>query len=539
MSESGSGDPTTPNGAEGRDASARVRPPIRAIDPATAKRLVGAQEGEAPRPALYLTNRLLVRGLVQGPEDSSELNPRLARDLAALDLRFAVTPPRKGQQAPRSSDGEQDGGTEGESDRVTSITLHPTDPINAVDAWAVLQQLRQADPYWIEHASLEHVIRPADGYWGGIGGYWGGIGGYWGGIDGYWGGIGGSPLEEYAMPGRGGRMPVALALPDPALRARPLDRTPVVALPDTQITAAHPWFADPKRVVRTALEGGELVVVDPTSAPESPASPPVEQVPKPVDPAALLGGHGTFIAGLIRQGCPEATILSLPVMGDDGVVEEGDLLLWLEALLEMHQRGQRGAPGGMVIDVLSLSMGYYAEDQTYKTGPVADLLSRFARCGVAVVAGAGNDGSRDPFVPASLAAPTPRGRISPSSTPPVASVGACNPDGTTVALFSNDLELISAVRQGVSVVSTLPLTNGMGQPSTRIVGDTGVRCTVDPDDYTGGFGVWSGTSFATPVFAAQVAAALVAEGDLTDVTDRAMRRRSIRALRTCIPEEKP
>jgi subtilisin family serine protease len=121
--------------------------------------------------------------------------------------------------------------------------------------------------------------------------------------------------------------------------------------------------------------------------------------------------------------------------------------------------------------------------------------------------------------------------------PPLASVGATNPDGTTVALFSNNLAVVSAVRSGVSVVSTMPLTNGMGQPSSAEASKDGtVRCTVDPDDYTGGFGIWSGTSFATPVFAAELAAELITiqKGDLTDVSARAMRRRAIRALRACI-----
>jgi hypothetical protein len=65
-----------------------------------------------------------------------------------------------------------------------------------------------------------------------------------------------------------------------------------------------------------------------------------------------------------------------------------------------------------------------------------------------------------------------------------------------------------------------------------------VRCTVDPDDYTGGFGVWSGTSFSAPVFAAELAAALIEQGDLTDVSSSAMRKRAIRALRTCIGKVK-
>ncbi|MDN5765944.1 MAG: S8/S53 family peptidase, partial [Humibacillus sp.] len=369
-----------------------------------------------------------------------------------------------------------------------------------------------------------------------VGGFWGGVGGYWGGVGGYWGGVGGSALQEYSVPGRGGRMPVSLALPDPGLRAEVLDRNPVIVVPDTEI-AKHPWFKDSAKVVRLRMKNGRLVpaesLADSRSEAVAPATFPPGDSSAQADPPGLLQGHATFIAGLIRQGCPEATIVSIPVMGDDGIVDEGVMLDVLQALLDRHIHGQEHGPVSDVVDVLSLSLGYYAEDSTYTSGPVADMLDRFAESGVAVVAGVGNDGTSSPFVPAALAAEPPK-RILPKSNPPVASVGACNPDGTTVALFSNNLAVVSAVRLGVSVVSTLPLTNGMGQPSTKIAVDGTVRCTVDPDDYTGGFGVWSGTSFATPVFAAELAVALIDQGDLTDVTARAMRGRAIRALRTCI-----
>jgi hypothetical protein len=38
----------------------------------------------------------------------------------------------------------------------------------------------------------------------------------------------------------------------------------------------------------------------------------------------------------------------------------------------------------------------------------------------------------------------------------------------------------------------------------------GLRHTVDPDDFTQGFGTWSGTSFSSPYLAGQLAAALYA-----------------------------
>lgn len=521
MSDSGPAGPTDgPDTSAASGAGARPRPPVRAIDPATSKRKT---DGEAPLPALYLSDRLLVRNGAGLTRDLASLDDALAK----LDLRYDLTPRADG--GPR----ELDSGSWG-----TSITLRSmTSPIDPVDAWTVLQQLRAADGPATDNLSLEHVLRPADGYWGGVGGYWGGVGGYWGGVGGYWGGVGGSALQEYSVAGRGGRMPVSLALPDPALRAEVLDRNPVIVVPDTEI-AKHPWFKDSARVVRLRMKNGRLVPADSLGETGASSTLPTSELPSgdpsaQADPPGLLQGHATFIAGLIRQGCPEATIVSIPVMGDDGIVDEGVMLDVLQALLDRHVHGQEQGPASDVVDVLSLSLGYYAEDSSYTSGPVADMLDRFAESGVAVVAGVGNDGTSSPFVPAALAAEPPK-RILPRSNPPLASVGACNPDGTTVALFSNNLAVVSAVRLGVSVVSTLPLTNGMGQPSTKIAVDGTVRCTVDPDDYTGGFGVWSGTSFATPVFAAELAVALIDQGDLTDVSARAMRGRAIRALRACI-----
>jgi hypothetical protein len=47
------------------------------------------------------------------------------------------------------------------------------------------------------------------------------------------------------------------------------------------------------------------------------------------------------------------------------------------------------------------------------------------------------------------------------------------------------------------------------EPTNALVNADGEwRTGLDPDDFSCGFGVWSGTSFAAPVFAGQLAAAL-------------------------------
>jgi hypothetical protein len=515
------------------------------------------------RPTLYVADRLLVRDLDTTPGRALTAFDRV---LSGLGVGFNRTPRKlvpdlvtQEGGAARSTTSEP---AEGLSP-VSSITLRSLDsPTEPVDAWDVLQRIRSAAAGAADtdvdtrgltaRVSLEHIVRPAPhwggiggfwggiGHWGGIGGYWGGIGGFWGGIGGFWGGIGQqgagpvsadlAAISEYGVPGLGGRLPVSLVLPDPALTIkdarRRLGRRPVVAIADTGV-ATHPWFEDPEGVERLELHDGRLV-------PEPEREPAVALAN---DGSAVAGrppleGHGTFIAGLIRQVCPEARILSVTVMGDDGVAEEGDILDALEALLARHVAGRsRGGDKSHVVDVLSLSLGYYAEDDEYGSGPVADLLGRFRAEGVLVVAGVGNDGSSAPFVPAALAQP-----LDDRLDAPVVSVGAHNPNGTSIAYFSNDLPVVNFIRSGVSVVSTLPLTNGSGVPSSSVPDAAGgMRTTVDFDDYTGGFGVWSGTSFSTPILAAELARELVGARDITTVSAKAMRSRADAALTACLP----
>jgi subtilisin family serine protease len=89
---------------------------------------------------------------------------------------------------------------------------------------------------------------------------------------------------------------------------------------------------------------------------------------------------------------------------------------------------------------------------------------------------------------------------------PVVSVGALNPN-RTVAMFSNAGGWVACHRRGAAVVSTFPRINGSAQATASTVVD-GVRATIDPDDFTAGFAVWSGTSFAGPALAGEIAAAL-------------------------------
>ncbi|HEX2705227.1 MAG TPA: hypothetical protein VHM65_05670, partial [Candidatus Lustribacter sp.] len=65
------------------------------------------------------------------------------------------------------------------------------------------------------------------------------------------------------------------------------------------------------------------------------------------------------------------------------------------------------------------------------------------------------------------------------------------------------------------------------------------RATVDPDDLSGGFGIWSGTSFAAPVLAGELAAHLAADPDIGKPDLASALERGWRALEEELPWTRP
>jgi len=165
-------------------------------------------------------------------------------------------------------------------------------------------------------------------------------------------------------------------------------------------------------------------------------------------------------------------------------------------------------------------MGYYhetPEDALFDPTMYA-ILEELGRNGVVVVTSAGNDATSRPSFPAAFCrwsddtGPIP---FDPSIAP-IVSVGALNPNRTE-AIFSNAGPWVRARAAGASVVSTMPKFRGGYEPVARTVVSGRIRESIDPDDFTGGFGVWTGTSFSAPIVAGDVAAALV--GTLEPVDD--------------------
>ena len=480
------------------DADALGRLGARVLEPAEALRL----SGPVPRRTAYVAHRLLVHS------DGADAVLGLLREVAA-PLDWAVEPEERQSPWP------------GSVLRVRLVARKAAR--SAPDAWVVLQRARANGVR--AGVALDHVMVPSLPFTDSSP------------IDPFLPFTDSSPVAAgYGHAGQGGLEPVALLMAPPQptqLPTRPVSRragrAPVVAIADTGCWAEHPWLAGAVRCavpVRGAVPGR----TDPATDPEY----------HPSQRGLVNGlrdrysGHGTFIAGVIRQVCPEADILSWRVVPSDGPVPESDLIDVLDAMATLVEDHLAGRRGGEPIDVVSLSLGYYPEwepDSIAYDLAITVALARLRAAGVLVVCAAGNDATTRPRMPAALSAVA-------SDLPPLLAVGALNPDRATDALFTNAGPWVSDHRVGASVVSTLPPFDTAEQAAvaTSFQGrqrrgpDAGCFTTPGEKAPDGGFGVWSGTSFAAPVLAAELARhlALPGLGARDSVDER--RRRAVAAV---------
>lgn len=465
-----------------------------------------ARGGMSPNSTVYVRPRLLA--LTSALKDYV----RAVLERAAAESGWLVSIDDAGQSrvagavlSPRAEELSRDLST-------TRIVFQPRDEWRSTppDAWVVLQSLRAmvgADDPAVAHIGLDHLMTvtatrgvsrsPGDPY---------GAGPYSSRTS-YLAGSPALPGAEFGSPGAGPRSPVNWFAAEPYRRpSRELAwRRPVVALLDSGI-GRHPWLPDD--VVRRTSAGV-------TAGIEAPLE------------GSLDGdtSHGTFIAGLVRQACPDADLLSIPVTRGDGAVAESELT---EALIRLAIRQAEASaiqdPSAMV-DVVVLPFGYYHELPDLAEPPLTAALNALARLGVVVVTGAGNDGTVRPMLPGALAEPSRWRR----DEVPLLCVGAQNPDGRSVALFSNDGPWVTVHRPGAASVSTTPTGTPWIETGGSSSRDPAFRSTIDPDDFSAGFATWSGTSFAAAVAAGELAQALFRNG-LDDSSTRSAVDRGWRAV---------
>lgn len=158
-------------------------------------------------------------------------------------------------------------------------------------------------------------------------------------------------------------------------------------------------------------------------------------------------GHGTFVAGIVAQIAPDASILPLRVLDADGVGQVYAVVEAIDVAIELDA------------DVINLSFGMRT-----KVKAIEEAIKRAKEAGIVVVAAAGNEGSKDKQYPA--------------AGKDVLSVAAFDRSTQTVAQFGSRGKWVDVSAPGVDLVSAKA---------------------------GGGTGTWSGSSLAAPVVAGQVA----------------------------------
>jgi hypothetical protein len=548
------GDSDTSPGLAGLPESVLLRHGALVLNPGAAASIPGWR---APRPTVYRARTLMVPGdLLAGPSLET-----INRVLARVGLKLVPPPPRP----------EQIGATGTSGPTWLRVprpaVLAPADPAEGgsglpvvIDAWIALQALRAAtsqpepapadgsarrpEPVLsiqvVRQIGLEHLLIGAAITGSPItegGSITGGPITEGGGV------TGPTTTDSYLYNGGDGRAPVDVCMEAPARAlaaecATKYGRRPVVAVLDTGVRT-HRWLdvhtdpAAPGGYAVTTPDGfvavsqamQDLILWQEKSAASAGgAGRQLIEYPwdGPVTAEPLVGeldthtGHGTFIAGIIRQVVPDAQVLSLRIMHSDGIVYEGDLTCALALLVDRVEAALAGDMAQMV-DVVSLSLGYFDEsaaDVRYSSG-LLSVIDQLRALGVVVIAAAGNYATSRRFYPAAFAVPpVPPGQV------PLISVGALNPNGSK-ALFSDGGRWVTAWAPGAALISTFPEDiNASRAPEVILPAHPAnelppasslpaLRESLDPDNFTGGFAAWSGTSFSAPLLAAHLLKSLL------------------------------
>jgi subtilase family protein len=501
----------------------------RVLDPATAVAVAGRP---APRTTVYRPGVFLIPDrYLRDQQTLAAINGVLAR------IGIYATP------AVPDGDTKEAGRFQQLEDLPVRALLHVRDDVDpvVVDCWKALQLLRSAadrreiDPEMVARMSVEHLLFSTPVF---------------GGVPWETSGLGGTPWEtsgfgagsSYGRTRGANRIPVTLAAAPPYRSKKPAHRRPVIAVLDTGI-GPHPWFGLADRSGPPPAGAGLAVAPDIQAAILQAQLAPGSTLPTqlltdhwdaPTTGQPLIGdidtdtGHGLFIAGIVRQACPEADTLAIRVVHSDGVAYEADVLLALHLLADRVRDAQANNRPDKMVDIVSLSLGYYEEnpaDIAY-TGQFGSVIAELLGLGVLVVAAAGNDATTRRFYPAAFA-DQPLGS---GCGPQVISVGALNPDVTaSKALFSNEGPWVRCWATGAGIVSTYPTDVRGTAAADHEVPDQG-RNSFDPDDYSAGFAVWDGTSFAAPLAAAEIGKALLQSGDLATVDRDTVVKRAWTAL---------
>lgn len=183
-------------------------------------------------------------------------------------------------------------------------------------------------------------------------------------------------------------------------------------------------------------------------------------------PLLAEAGHGTFICGLVLRVAPGLVIDPGRVLDADGFGDD------VSVALELTETS---------VPVVNLSLGGY----TFDDAPPPALAAVIAALGRdrVVVAAAGNEGSTRPFWPAAL-------------KQVLAVAAVADPVDPAPTAWTNQGRWVDVCTQGEDLLSTYVVGDFPTGPTSR-------------EEFRGQpWALWSGTSFAAPVVAAVLAAAV-------------------------------
>ncbi len=226
----------------------------------------------------------------------------------------------------------------------------------------------------------------------------------------------------------------------------------VVAVLDTGIDVLHPEVAG-------AIAAGGIDFIDNDTNPAESANGLDDDGDGLTDEAY---GHGTFVAGLVRLVAPEARILPIRILDDDGT---GDSWALVKGVYYAIDRG---------VEVINLSLR-----STVESSLLDEALEEAEDHGIVVVAAAGNLNRDNP-------------QVWPAMDDKAIGVAAID-DGSVKASFSNFHQNLFISAPGAS----LPLRDwpGLPDPARSIIG------AIPGGDYA----IWEGTSMAVPLVSGAVA----------------------------------
>jgi subtilisin family serine protease len=235
------------------------------------------------------------------------------------------------------------------------------------------------------------------------------------------------------------------------------------------------------------------------------------RLPVPPNVVTQYYGHGTFIAGVLKNTAPGVSLHVSNELQAAGTISEFDLGEKLLAALPEQ---------GAWPHIISLSAGAPTDSGAPLVG-LAEFIRRLVEDHpeTVLVAAAGNDGEpSQPFWPAALAQRYAESRA-------IVAVGALREDGQGRACFSNHGDWVSVYAPGERLVNTF--ANGTYTNVHNTTRDCRYYPGYDPlyrgcTCVTAGakgatvrfYGVarWSGTSFATPIVAGRIARCMNLDG---------------------------